>query len=50
MESVQVISVGGIEVELKLVGCSVKDSKYIIQLVESKAMKRVSRLSIVFKL
>lgn len=35
--------------EVKLVGYSVEDSKFIVQLVESKAMKRVSRLSIVFK-
>ena len=35
--------------EVKLVGYSVEDSKFIVQLVESKAMKRVSRLSIVLK-
>lgn len=35
--------------EVKLVGYSREDSKFIVQLMDSKQIKRVSRLSVVFK-
>jgi hypothetical protein len=35
--------------DIKLMGYSPEDNKYILMLMDSKQVKRVSRLSIVFK-